>query len=150
MSKISAMMDVGKRSLSNSQSALQTVAHNIANKSTEGYSRQRVELMTNQPITSGNLQIGMGARAGVMTRTNNPWLEKQIQRENTSLGFMDTQAEALGRVEQVYNEQVNKGLNQYMTDFFNGFRELANNPESLSSRTVVRESAVSLSNDFKR
>jgi len=150
MSKISAMMDVGKRSLSNSQSALQTVAHNIANKSTEGYSRQRVELMTNQPITSGNLQIGMGARAGVITRTNNPWLEKQIQRENTSLGFMDTQAEALGRVEQVYNEQVNKGLNQYMTDFFNGFRELANNPESLSSRTVVRESAVSLSNDFQR
>ncbi|MFN7906303.1 MAG: flagellar hook-associated protein FlgK [Pseudobdellovibrionaceae bacterium] len=150
MAKISAMMDVGKRSLSNSQSALQTVAHNIANKSTEGYSRQRVELMTNQPITSGNLQIGMGARAGVITRTNNPWLEKQIQRENTSLGFMDTQAEALGRVEQVYNEQVNKGLNQYMTDFFNGFRELSNNPESLSSRTVVRESAVSLANDFKR
>jgi flagellar hook-associated protein 1 FlgK len=150
MSKISAMMDVGKRSLSNSQTALQTVAHNIANKSTEGYSRQRVELMTNQPITSGNLQIGMGAKAGVITRTNNPWLEKQIQRENTNLGFMNSRADALGRVEQVYNEQVNKGLNQYMTDFFNGFRELSNNPESLASRTIVRESGVALTNDFKR
>ena len=150
MSKISAMMDVGKRSLSNSQTALQTVAHNIANKSTEGYSRQRVELMTNQPITNGNLQIGMGAKAGVITRTNNPWLEKQLQRENTGMGYADSKADALARVEQVYNEQVNKGLNQYMTDFFNGFRELSNNPESLASRTVVRESAVALANDFKR
>ncbi|HEY1079105.1 MAG TPA: flagellar basal body protein, partial [Bdellovibrio sp.] len=72
MSKISAMMDTGKRSLMNSQTALQTVGHNIANKSTEGFSRQRVELMSNQPIGEGNLQIGMGARAGVVTRVNNP------------------------------------------------------------------------------
>lgn len=150
MGKISAMMDVGKRSLQNSQTALQTIGHNIANKSTEGYSRQRVELMTNVPISEGKIQIGMGARAGQITRTNNPWLEKQIQREGTQLGFADARADALGRVENVYNEQVNKGLNQYMTDFFNSFRELSNNPESLASRTMVRESALSLTGDFKR
>jgi len=150
MSKISAMLDTGKRSLMNSQTSLQTVAHNIANKSTEGFSRQRVEILSNVPITEGNLQIGMGARAGVVTRVNNPWLEKQIQREGTSMGYQDARAEALGRVEQVYNEQNNKGLNQYMTDFFNSFRELSNNPESLASRTMVRESAVSMTKDFQR
>lgn len=150
MSKISAMMDTGKRSLMNSQTALQTVGHNIANKSTEGFSRQRVELMTNQPITEGNLQIGMGARAGVVTRVNNPWLEKQIQKEGMNMGFQDSRTDALGRVEQIYNEQNNKGLNQYMTDFFNSFRELSNNPESLASRTMVRESASALSKDFGR
>ncbi|WP_415062269.1 flagellar hook-associated protein FlgK [Bdellovibrio sp.] len=150
MSKISAMMDTGKRSLMNSQTALQTVGHNIANKSTEGFSRQRVELMTNTPISEGNLQIGMGARAGVVTRVNNPWLEKQIQREGMNMGFQDSRADALGRVEQIYNEQTNKGLNQYMTDFFNSFRELSNNPESLASRTMVRESASALTKDFGR
>ena len=150
MSKISAMMDVGKRSLSNSQTALQTVGHNIANKSTEGYSRQRVEMLSNTPINEGKLQIGMGARAGVVTRVNNPWLEKQIQREGTQTGFTESKSESLARVEQIYNEQMNKGLNQYMTDFFNGFRELSNNPESLASRTMVRESAVALTKDFQR
>ncbi len=150
MSKISAMMDVGKRSLMNSQTQLQTVGHNIANKSTEGYSRQRVEQMTNQPISEGKLQIGMGARAGVVTRTNNPWLEKQIQREGTNSGFLDSRAEALARVEQVYNEQLNKGLNQYVTDFFNSYRELSNNPESLASRTMVREAGFALTKDFQR
>lgn len=150
MSKISAMMDVGKRSLMNSQTALQTVGHNIANKSTEGYSRQRVELMTNEPANSGNLRIGMGARAGVITRVNNPWLEKQIQRESTNMGFADSRADALSRVEQVYNEQTNKGLNQYMNGFFNAFRELSNNPESLASRTMVREAGESMTKEFGR
>ncbi|WP_413586286.1 flagellar hook-associated protein FlgK [Bdellovibrio sp. HCB274] len=150
MSKISAMMDTGKRSLMNSQTALQTVGHNIANKSTEGFSRQRVELLSNVPIGEGGLQIGMGARAGVVTRVNNPWLEKQIQKEGMSMGYEDSRADALSRVEQVYNEQNNKGLNQYVTDFFNGFRELSNNPESLASRTMVRESAVGMVKDFGR
>ncbi len=150
MSKISAMMDTGKRSLMNSQTSLQTVGHNIANKSTEGYSRQRVELLSNVPIGEGGLQIGMGARAGVVTRVNNPWLEKQIQKEGMSMGFEDSRADAMGRVEQIYNEQNNKGLNQYVTDFFNGFRELSNNPESLASRTMVRESATGMVKDFGR
>ncbi|QDK44085.1 flagellar hook-associated protein FlgK [Bdellovibrio sp. ZAP7] len=150
MSKISAMMDTGKRSLMNSQTALQTVGHNIANKSTEGFSRQRVELLSNVPIGEGGLQIGMGARAGVVTRVNNPWLEKQIQKEGMTMGFEDSRADGLSRVEQIYNEQNNKGLNQYVTDFFNGFRELSNNPESLASRTMVRESAVGMVKDFGR
>lgn len=150
MSKIGSMMDIGKRSLSNAGTGLQTVSHNIANKSTEGYSRQRVEQQTAPPVSEGRLQFGMGARTTAVTRTNNPWLEKQMQRENTNLGQSQARAESLSRVEQVYNEQINKGLNQYVTDFFNSFRELSNNPESLASRTMVRESAVALTNDFKR
>lgn len=150
MSKIGSMMDVGKRSLQNAQTGLQTVSHNIANKSTEGYSRQRVDLETAPPIGMGNLRIGMGARASQVSRTNNPWLEKQIQKEQTSMGFQNGRTQSLERVEQVYNEQVNKGLNQYMTQFFNAYRELSNNPESLASRTMVREAAQQLADDFKR
>lgn len=144
------MMDVGKRSLMNSQTALQTVSHNIANKSTDGYSRQRVELATNVPIGNGRLRIGMGARATAVTRTNNPYLEKQLEKQGNGLGFAQGRMESLARVEQVYNEQVNKGLNKFMAEFFNAFRELSNNPEGLAARTMVKESADFLSKDFSR
>ena len=150
MSRIWSMMDVGRRSMMNSQTALQTTAHNIANKSTEGFSRQRVEMVTNEPIGQGKLRIGMGARAGVVTRTNNEYLEKQIEREGNQLGFLDARSAMLGRVEQVYNEQVNKGLNHSLGNFFNAFRELSNNPESLASRTQVKETADNLTKDFQR
>lgn len=150
MSRIWGMMDVGRRSLMNSQTALQTTAHNVANKSTEGYSRQRVDMVTNQPVGEGKLRIGMGARAGMVTRTNNEYLEKQLEREGTQLGYQSARSEMLGRVEQVYNEQVNKGLNHSLGNFFNSFRELSNNPESLATRTMVKESAQYLAKDFER
>ncbi len=150
MAKIHAMMDIGKRSMMNSQTALQTVSHNIANKSTEGYSRQRVEQVTAEPIGEGRLRMGMGSKASQVTRTNNSFLEKQIAHESGKMGFGNGQAENLGRVEQIFNEQINKGLNQFMGTFFNSFRELANNPESLATRSIVKESAEFMTRDFKR
>ncbi|MCB9024958.1 MAG: flagellar hook-associated protein FlgK [Bdellovibrionaceae bacterium] len=150
MSRIWSMMDIGRRTMMNSQTALQTVSHNIANKETEGFSRQRVEQQTNVPTGMGKLRMGNGARAVKVTRTNNPYLEKQIQKESVNLGGSQTRAEVLARVEQVYNEQVNKGLNKYMAEFFNSFRELSNNPESLAARTLVKESSDFLAKDFKR
>ena len=150
MSRIWSMMDVGRRSMANSQTALQTTAHNIANKTTEGYSRQRVDLVSNDPVGEGKLRIGMGAKAGSVVRTNNEYIEKQIQREGGELGFVNSKAEMLGRVEQVYNEQQTEGLNHSIGNFFNSFRELSSNPESLAARTAVRESASGLANDFKK
>ena len=150
MSKIWSVLDIGKRSLMNSQTGLQTVSHNIANKTTEGYSRQRVEFQSNTPVGLGNQRIGMGARTGAITRTNNSYLEKQIEKEGNNLGYNDAKAQVMSRVEQVFNEQVNEGLNKFMGNMFNAFRELSNNPESLASRTLVKESSEFLARDFHR
>lgn len=144
------MMDIGKRAMQNSQTGLQTVSHNIANKSTEGYSRQRVNFQSNVPIGSGKTRIGTGAKASSVERINNEYLGKQIQKESKALGYSKARAETMARVEQVYNEQVNKGLNKHMAEFFNAFRELSNNPESLASRTLVKESGDFLARDFQR
>jgi flagellar hook-associated protein 1 len=69
--KINTLMDVGKRSMMNSQTALQTTAHNIGSKDVEGYSRQRVEFQTNEPIGSGKLRIGLVANKTAYTKTKN-------------------------------------------------------------------------------
>lgn len=134
----------------NSQTALQTSGHNIANKSTEGFSRQRVEIQTNVPVGQGKLRYGMGSKTAAVTRINNPYLEKQIGNERALSGFYDGKSEAMARVEGVYNEQQNKGLNQFVADFFSSVQELANSPESLATRTQVRETADFLTKDFKR
>lgn len=150
MSRIWSMMDVGKRSMINSQTALQTVSHNIANKSTEGYSRQRVDIQANEPTGMGNLRIGAGARASNVGRINNQFVEKQLEREGAQMGHKEARAESLMRVEQVFNEQLNTGLNKNMAEFFNAYRELSNNPENLAMRNLVKESADFMAKDFKR
>lgn len=150
MSRIWSMMDVGKRSMMNSQQGLQTVSHNIANKSTEGYTRQRVEQQANEPVGYGNTRMGQGARITAITRVNNPFIEKQLENEKNHLGKSDAKAETMSRVEEVFNEQTNKGLNKFMSEFFNAFRELSNSPESAAIRSLVKESADFLAKDFQR
>lgn len=141
---------MAQRSMMNAQTGLQTVSHNIANKNTEGFTRQRVEIQSTAPTGLGRAQIGTGAKTQAVTRTNNPHLEKQIQAEQMKMGFGEGKMAYLNRVENIFNEQVNKGLNHFMGEFFNAFRELSNYPESLPIRTQVKETAFNLTHDFKR
>jgi flagellar hook-associated protein 1 FlgK len=132
-----------------SQSALYTTSHNIANKATEGYSRQRADVETSPAIGEGQLRQGTGARLGAITRISNQWLEKQIEREGANYAFLEGRSGALARLESAFNEQIVKGISNSMSEFFNSFRELANNPESLTTRTVVRDNAKALVKNFQ-
>ncbi len=149
MAKIHGLLDLGRRGMAVSQSALSTTSHNIANRSVDGFSRQRVDVVTNPAIGDGNKRVGTGSKLGGITRANNPWLERQIEREGSNLAFLEGRSTALQRLESTFNEQTVKGLNSSMTDFFNSFRELANNPESLTTRTVVRDNAGAMVKNFK-
>ncbi len=149
MAKIHGLLDMGKRGMMLNQSALQTTSHNIANKSTEGFSRQRVDIVTNPAVDEGRHRIGTGAMAASISRSNNPWLEKQIEREGSSLSFAEGRAGGLQKLETVFNEQTVKGLNGSITEFFNSFRELASNPESNVARTVVRDTSMNLVKNFQ-
>ncbi len=75
MSRIWGMMDTGKRSMMNSQTALQTTGHNIASKNVDGFTRQRVEVQTVEPTGQGKLRIGNAARASQVIRVNNQFIE---------------------------------------------------------------------------
>jgi flagellar hook-associated protein 1 len=149
MAKIHGLLDMGRRGMAVSQSALSTSSHNIANKSVEGFSRQRVDVETNPAIGDGQHRVGTGSRLSGISRTNNPWIEKQIEREGSNLAFLEGRQGALQKLESTFNEQTVKGLNSSMADFFNSFRELANNPESLTARTVVRDNANSMIRQFQ-
>lgn len=148
MGRVSSLMTVGRRSMMNSQTGLHTVGHNIANKETEGYSRQRTETYANGAQGSGRRRIGMGATAAVVRRVNNPYLEKQIGQEQSELATAKGRQQGLSRLEQIYNEQTVEGFNSSLSSFFNAFRELSTNPESMPRRTAVRATAESLVNDI--
>lgn len=149
-SRISTAMGVGQRAMMNSQTALHTVSHNIANRQTEGFSRQKTETFSNFPYGHGKLRMGTGARAASVQRVNNPYIERQLGNEKSQLAFLQGQAQSMGRLEQVYNEQSVEGLNSSIVGFFNSFRELSTSPESMPKRIAVKESADLLARDFNR
>lgn len=149
MAKIHGMMDIGRRAMALNQSAIQTTSHNITNKSTEGFSRQKVDFQTNPSVGEGRYQIGTGVRMANISRVNNPWIEKQLEHENSNFSKLDAKNQALNRLESTMNEQNVKGINTAIGNFFNSFRELANTPESAVARTQVREAGMGLVKQFQ-
>lgn len=143
-------MHLGQRAMQNAKGALHTTSHNIANSQTEGYSRQKVEVMQSPAQGLGKLRFGTGAHVASVQRVNNPYMERQLGNEKSHLGFLQGQAQGLMRLEQVYNEQATEGLNTSMANFFNSFRELSTNPESQAKRIAVKESGDLLARDFSR
>lgn len=129
---------------------MQTTGHNIANVNTEGFSRQRAKQVANDPIGSGNLIYGTGSSIRKIERIHNEYVEKRILNSTSEHHFNQTKNEVLNDIEAIFNEINNEGLNQIINKFFNAFRELSTQPESETTRSLVRENAKILVRDIRR
>ncbi|MBT3983007.1 MAG: flagellar hook-associated protein FlgK [Bacteriovoracaceae bacterium] len=144
------LLQIGKSGLMASKKSLSTTGHNIANANTEGYSRQRVNLQTNMPIGSGNVTMGTGVKVNSIKRISDEYIEKNVNQSANTHAYFKEKSGLLNQVEEIFNEINSDGLNKIMNRFFNSFRELANQPENETVRSVVRENARLVVKDFAR
>lgn len=145
------MLNTGRSALIANKAALTTTGHNIANINTEGFSRQRVEQTSQEAHPSfGQAIFGTGVKVKQVTRINDEYLTRQISKEQKNLGSYEEKDFALSQTEAIFNEMNNEGLNRLMSNFFNEFRKLGNQPENESLRMTVRESTEQLTGDFHR
>lgn len=138
------------RGLSTQQAAQNTMGHNIANANTPGYSRQRVNMVTTYPQTvyggNGSYQLGTGSTVQSVTRIRDAFTDKQMWAQLNTLGYATTKSDALARVEDVYREPTDLGLQALMDQFWSAWKTVADNPADLGGRTVLRERGVTLAN----
>lgn len=144
------LFSIGRSGLGVSKKALETTSHNISNANTEGYSRQRVLQQTNMPHLKDGLIQGTGAMIKGIRRVHDQYVENRLQNGMSENAFYDERKIQLDNVQQIFNEIDGEGLNQLMTKFFNSFRDLANNPEDESIRSIVRDNAKMVVSDFNR
>jgi flagellar hook-associated protein 1 len=154
-------IEIAKKGLMAARAALDTTGHNIANANTEGYSRQRVNIKASYPlsypgpfVTLRPGQIGTGAEVTSITRIRSEFIDAQIQREGGSQQKYEVMDQYFTRIQDIMGEPSENGINGLMESFFNAWEDLANDPESASTRTNLRESATALTNfvnevDFK-
>ncbi len=147
---MSDLLSIGVSGLNVSKKALETTGHNLANANTEGYSRQRVSQTTNTPISKGGLIHGAGARIVDVNRVHDPFVEKRLNGTISEHEFFKERSLQLEQVENIFNEIDNEGLNKILNRFYNSFRELANQPENETIRSVVRDNAALVVKDFHR
>jgi flagellar hook-associated protein 1 FlgK len=147
---MSDLLGIGKTGLAVSKKALETTSHNISNANTDGYSRQRVVQTTNLPIMRGGHLMGSGARIKTIERIEEQNLENRLQANINGNHTAKERLLQLEQVEGILNENENEGLNQIFAKFFNAFKDLSNQPENETIRSVVRDSANLAVSDIRR
>jgi len=144
---MSAILATSLSGLMAAQRSLEAVQHNIANVSTEGYSRQSVQLETKPAqLTSGGY-IGQGVNITNVTRSYDQFINKQLSTSLSSFNDVDHYHQLAANVDNLIADP-STGIAPLMKRFFNAVNEVANNPTSIPSRQVLLSEANVLTQGF--
>ncbi|HKU89247.1 MAG TPA: flagellar hook-associated protein FlgK [Steroidobacteraceae bacterium] len=142
------LLGTGLSSLRAMQRALDTTAHNIANVSTEGYTRQRVEFATRAPQASGANWIGSGVDAVAVRRVYDQFLSQQARSSSGTLARLDTYAAQAERLDNLLGDSSN-GLGASLQGFTDAINEVSSTPSSISARQVLLAEGNALTERLK-
>ncbi len=147
-------LNIVVRGLNAQQVSLDAVGHNISNANTEGYSRQSVNLMTSTPETiyggNGSMQAGTGVSITSIVRARESYLDQQYWKENASLGYTDALSSNLAKIEGVFREPSDTGLQTTLDNFWKSWQSLGTNASDTGMRTVVRQRGVEVVQAVKK
>ncbi len=141
-------LSIGLKALLTSQTALETVGHNISNASTPGYSRQHVDISAAGAINVRGLSIGSGVSANRILRTADELLQKRLALQHASISQIDQRLTGMSQVESLFGEPGDRGLNNLMQGFYSALSSLSSSPEDLVQRTGAVQAAQSLTGRF--
>ena len=144
-------IELGKRALITQQLALHTIAHNISNANTPGYSRQITSLGATPSffIPDANHlevpgQLGSGVKIDSILRARDMLLERQIQQETTTQGACNAKSSYFDRVNAIIDEHSNQSVGQALDDFWAAWQELSSHPEDMAVRNTLISKAQRL------
>ena len=128
-------LQTGLRALLSARYSLDTIGHNLANANTVGYTRQRVELGSAQPLQRNGLLIGGGVQADRVQRTVDGLLNKRILNQLGIGGGLEAQLGLMSEMEAFFGEPGENSLGSRLNGFFS----------SIPRYLVLRSTLIGLS-----
>ena len=133
---------------------LDITGHNIANANTEGYTRQRVEMVGNAGPVGASLfskwnGVGQGVNVTGITRMRDAFLDLRSNQEHSVQGELGMSQTILSRIELGFGEPSDMGLAAQFSEFWSGWDDVANNPTDLAARNALLERASTLTTNLR-
>jgi flagellar hook-associated protein 1 FlgK len=146
---MSDLLSIGSSGVTAYQRALATVSNNIANVSTDGYTRQDVSVTSNQPRLLGNSYLGTGASFDAVQRQYDAFVESNLRNSNSDLASQKPLLSYVNRLIDVMGDE-SIGLTTAMNRFFESSRDLSSDPASVVTRSSFLRDAEGLSSRFQQ
>jgi len=134
---MTGMLSSGTSALLAFQRALGTVSHNVANASTPGYSRQRIDLAARPGHPAGNAGwVGQGVNVAALQRLADGLVFARQVDSSGELGRLSQLSALAGRADALVSDPAT-GLGGQWSAFFNAADALAAEPGSTVARNQL-------------
>jgi flagellar hook-associated protein 1 FlgK len=143
---LNGALQIGRSAIVASQAAMQVAGNNMANAATKGFHRRTVHLAgARDEIIVAGAYAGTGVQLQAIRREVDTALQSRYRDavSQEQLALIDQRF--LTALETLQNELTDNDLSSALSDFFNSFSELANNPEDHAIRSLVVEHGLALS-----
>lgn len=142
-----SLMTLGTRAMFAAQAGMHVTAHNIANASVDGYSRQRVETTTAVGQFTSAGFFGKGADVDSVVRTYDEFLTRHAAHTSSQASFDKARYDKLVQLEEAFPTG-EAGLGYAAAQMFNALSDVASRPGDIASRQVVLARAADLADRF--
>ena len=133
------------RGINANQLSENTVGHNISNANTEGYSRQSVNLAAvdarKEASIYGQVVVGQGVDSTSLTRARDIYADRQYWNENSTSAYYDSRAKEYDKIEAIFNDTTNEGVQSAIQDFYMAWSSLSAQASDSATRITVVERA---------
>jgi len=143
---MSDLLGIGTSALNAYKRALDVTGHNVANASTPGFSRQRVDFASRVPAGS---TVGAGVNADNVRRVVDEFVGQRLVADASGSGRLQAFSSAAARVDRLFSDS-DIGIGGDIDRFFNGLSALSADPTSTAVRTEVLGNARDLAQGFQR
>lgn len=138
-----SLLNLGARALTANQGELGTIAHNIANANTAGYSRQEAALVTADGQLTGAGFFGRGVDIGTVQRRYDVFLAASVRTATSQSASDSARSSALADLDGVFSDSA-LGVGASLDQLFAATGDLANRPADLATRQSFLAAAGSL------
>ncbi len=150
MVSLLSSLNMTANALSVNEKAISVVSHNVSNMNTEGYHKQRANLVTrnNAGVIGNNVNNQIRANGGVMIanviRYNNEYLNNYYRDQLSHQKMLEQQLDNLGNLAGVFDDLEGKGIDAALSKFYEALNNLNEYPASSTARTNFIQTAKSL------
>ena len=142
--------EIGLSGLDAARKGLDVIGNNIANAATEGYHRQRIDLIPEYATQDSGVLMGGGVDIAGITRIIDSFLEQEILRQQSLLGQISQETTTLQSIETAFGELTwSSGLNAAINKFFNALNDLSAHPDQIVYQNDVLTSAEAMAGQFR-
>lgn len=137
MGTLFSTFSIAQSGLSAAQILIEIAGHNIANVNREGYTRQRAQLVAQEPLMQSYGALGRGVHVVGVERLREAFLDEVYRQQSPALGSAEIRASYFSRMEDLFQEPGENGFGTQLESFFDSLNDFAGNVEELPVRMSV-------------